>query len=338
MSPDPCKNTPSAPTEWLAGATWQQVALAEIDPTDRTFVCRTEADLTALTQSVRQHGLLNPLRLRRRPDGRLQVVCGWRRLLCLQRLNWTTAPALVLPTATPDLWCLQAVLEDNQGCAGFNLMETALLVNRLGGQLSQDRLCREFLPRLGLPGTVTHLQALESLLHLEPAYQELVAQGRLTLTTAARLATWDPADRLALLPLWRQLTLSRSYQRELLEFLTTLSRRHERPPRQWLELPEVRQLLADPARSGNDKRQRLWELLRRWCFPRLQAVEEQLKQYLANLGLKDRPDLRLEPPPAFEGEEFRLELRCRNPQELARLLAELTRLLNHPDLQAIFNL
>lgn len=337
MSPSPCRSTPSASINWLAQAEYQEVPLDAIDLSDLTFKWRSDYEAPALAEAIKSWGLLQPLLLRRQREGKLQLVCGWRRFLCLQRLGWPAVPALILPPETPDRWCRLAILADQPGPV-LNLVEVARLVQLLAPDYSPEEMCRNILPRLGQPGTKAQLQALQAVLQLEPAYQELLAAGRLTLATAARLAAWEAADREALLPWWRVLALSQSYQRELLEFFTTLSRRSGQPIRHWLQQPEVQEILATPNLSGNDRRQRLWDRLRRWCFPRLSAVQDQFQRCLARLGLKDRPDLRLEPPPAFEGEEFRLELRCRNRQELARLVAELHQLLTNPALEEVFKL
>lgn len=337
MSPSPCRNTPSASTDWLARASWQKVPLSALAASDTTFCWRINLAAPALEEAIRTWGLWRPLLLRRHPAGHLQLVCGWRRFSCLQRLGWQEVPALILPPETPAAWCRLAILAEHLD-ARLDLVEVACLVRLLAVDFGPAELCRTVLPRLGQPGTKVHLQALQALLQLEPAYQELVAAGRLTLATAAQLAGWTAAARAALLPLLQVMTLSQSYQRELLEFLTTLSRRSHQPIRWWLQRPEVQELLTTPGWSGNERRQRLWELLRRWCFPRLSAAREQFQQYLKNLGLKNRSDLRLEPPPCFEGEEFRLELRCRNPAELARLVGELQQLLEHPDLSKVFQL
>jgi hypothetical protein len=47
---------------------------------------------------------------------------------------------------------------------------------------------------------------------------------------------------------------------------------------------------------------------------------------LGRLGLKGHPRVRLQPPPVFEGPDFHLEIKFRDPPELQGLLAEIARL------------
>jgi len=58
------------------------------------FPPREGGDLTHLISSVRLHGVISPLLVRRHGEG-LQVVCGYRRLLAAQAAGLTEVPALV---------------------------------------------------------------------------------------------------------------------------------------------------------------------------------------------------------------------------------------------------
>ncbi|HLU50238.1 MAG TPA: ParB N-terminal domain-containing protein, partial [Planctomycetota bacterium] len=52
--------------------------------------------LDSLASSVRLHGILSPLVVRRGPNGRLQVVCGWRRLLAARDAGEERVPVLMV--------------------------------------------------------------------------------------------------------------------------------------------------------------------------------------------------------------------------------------------------
>jgi hypothetical protein len=52
---------------------------------------------------------------------------------------------------------------------------------------------------------------------------------------------------------------------------------------------------------------------------------------LGRLGLQGHPRIRLQPPPAFEGPDFRLEIKFQDAPELADLLEKIARLTAQED-------
>jgi hypothetical protein len=54
---------------------------------------RADADLDTLVESLREHGLLQPVGIRPLADGRFELVYGARRVAAARRLGWTTIQA-----------------------------------------------------------------------------------------------------------------------------------------------------------------------------------------------------------------------------------------------------
>mgnify|MGYP005841546195 CR=1 FL=1 len=312
--------------------------LAAVAATDRTFVVSLGYDLQPLTSSIQALGLLNPLLVRQRPDGRSQIIAGWQRFLALQALHWPTIPVFQVPPETPPQWCLLAALHDNARGRGFNPMETALMVQRLLTLFPEATVYREHLPLLGLPPSRAVLQNYRKLLELEEPWQLLVAVQRLSVVAGARLSQWPAPDRQALFPWLQQLSFSHSKQLELLEYLTTLSRRHHTSVAAWLAKPELAGILHDPVLTPAAKDRQFRETLRRWCFPRASQARQTLQEHLQALGLWQHPSIRVQPSPGFEDSTLRLELRCQDPQQLARQLQYLQDLLPRPELAALCRL
>ncbi|MBO4299811.1 MAG: ParB/RepB/Spo0J family partition protein [Clostridia bacterium] len=72
--------------------------LADIDPNPRQpRRCFPQASISALAESIRRHGLLEPLLVRRAATGRYELIAGERRLRALKQLGVEAADALVLP-------------------------------------------------------------------------------------------------------------------------------------------------------------------------------------------------------------------------------------------------
>jgi ParB/Sulfiredoxin domain len=316
----------------------QQIDLAGIDQQDLSFVVSCGFDLAPLRASVQELGLLSPLLLRRRQDGKFQIISGYQRLLVLAQLGWPELPARLVPEEKPPLWCLQASLHANISGRGLNPMEAARMIARLLQYLPEDTIRTKYLPLLGFPPSRQQVQKVLALTTLEIAWQELVAHDRLSPEAGTLLSQWAAPDRSAILPWFQGLQLSFSKQLELLDYLTTLSRRTEKAPADWLERTELAGLLADPALSKAEKTNRIWEKLREWCFPRSSQSQQQFQKYLKALKLTQHPEIRLLPPPAFEDSSYRLELRFQDRSQLARQLEQLQHLMDQPEFDALLHL
>ena len=317
---------------------YQELALAAIDLTDRSFVVSYGFELDSLVDSIRQVGLLYPPLVRLQANGRGQVVCGLKRLLALDRLGRKRISVRVWPKTTSPAVCLLAALHDNVWSRGFNLVERGEMINRLLRYWDRDTVTRKFLPRLNVPPAAKYLEQYQQLVSLEEPFRELAAQDRLGLGVASSLSHWTAVDRLALLPWLALAPLSYSKQVEMVEHLNTLSRREGLSPQAILSRPAISGLLADPGLRPAEKISRVREQLRQWCFPRFSAAQQQFDTYLKALGLYQQSDLRLQPSPAFEGNTFSLELQFDHPQHLAERLRQLLELTEREEFQALTRL
>ena len=318
-------------------ASFQQVPLNLVDLEDQTFVV-PGGDLTKLLASIQEVGLLNSPWLRARPGDRWQVVAGLKRLRVVTQLGWQTIWARTLPAVTPDSHCLLVALHDNAFTRGFHLWEQAVLSRRLLAHWNPATVAAQFLPYLGLPPSAAHLDRLQKVSTLGPPFQELCARGRLALTAAAFLAQWPAADRAAALPYLSGLPFSQSKQENFLEDVDLLARREGVTPRDILSRKELRQYLAEPALNPTERAEAVRRLLRGWVTPRLNAALAAFGEALGRLGLQGHPRIRLQPPPAFEAPDFRLEIKFQDAQELAELVEKIARLTGREEFSSLTRL
>jgi ParB family chromosome partitioning protein len=315
---------------------FQEVPLASIDLDDHPFHISPSQNFSPLLASLREVGLLNPPWLRGRPgEARWQVVAGLRRLRAAADLGWETVPARILPPDTGDDRCLLIFLYDNAFSRRFDLQEQAVLVTRLLAYGSREEVTSRYLPLLGLPPAPAFLDKLLKLAGLEEPFQNLAARGRLALTPAAHLARWDPADRTAVRPFLEQLPWTQSQQQELLEAVELLARREGAAIREILSQPELEQHLSSSSGSPPERTRSLRRRLHQRLTPRFAAAQEGFRAALARLGLRNHPRMRLEPPPAFEGPDFRLEIKFRDGAELHNLLEEMRHLAGREEFKAV---
>ena len=323
----------------LAGpAPCREVPLAAVDLEDHTFVTFRAPDLSRLVISMREVGLLAPPWLRSKGRRRWQVVAGAKRLWAAAHLGWERVLARTLPAGAPDSHCLLLALYDNAFTRGFNLWEQAILAGRLLEHWDRATVAARFLPHLGLPPAPAFLSRLEALATLEPPFQELAARGRLALTAGAALARWTPEDRAAARPFLEQLWLSQSKQERFLEAVALLGRREAVSPGAVLARREMQQLLVEPSLNPQERTEAVRRQLDGWVYPRLSAARQAYESALGRLGLAGHPRVRLQPPPAFEGPDFHLEIKFRDAPELQELLADITRLTQQEEFSTLTRL
>ncbi|RLP23768.1 ParB/RepB/Spo0J family partition protein [Mesorhizobium sp. YM1C-6-2] len=83
----------------------------------------SEADLVDLAQSIREHGIVQPVLVRRRPEGKYEIIAGERRWRAAQRAGLTEIPVLVRDV--DDRTALELAIIENVQRADLNPVEEA---------------------------------------------------------------------------------------------------------------------------------------------------------------------------------------------------------------------
>ena len=313
----------------------REIELAAVDLADRTLVISPAGDFSRLLAAVKEVGLLALPWLRQQEGGRWQVVAGLKRLKAAAHLGWKRLPARTLPADAPDSQCLLIGLYDNAFSRSFSLREQAAWAQRLLTHWDRPTVATRFLPLLGLPASPAHLERLLALATLEEPFQELAAGGRLALTAGASLSRWTPEDRAAALPFLTKLWLSQSKQEQFVEEVARLARREGVGIGALLARRELQESLLEGGLSLQERTERVRRTLEGWVSPRLSAAREAYQSALGSLGLARHPRVLLQPPPAFEGPDFHLEIKFRDGPELQELLKELARLTEEEEFAAL---
>ena len=112
------------------GSDLRQIRVVDISPNSfqprRTF---TEPELAELEASIRASGLLQPIIVRSRGEGKWELVAGERRLRAVGRIGWTDIPAVVRDF--DDRAMLTLALVENLQRADLNPLEEAEGYQRL---------------------------------------------------------------------------------------------------------------------------------------------------------------------------------------------------------------
>ena len=168
-------------------------------------------DLEGLAESIREHGLLQPLGVARE-NGGFRVVYGSRRRAAAIMAGLEEVPCLVVQSSAEDRLVRQMLenlqrrdLGDMDKAEGFARLRRNLARSRPhAGERELDELVGKL---LGLSGTT--VRRYLGLRDLAPPVRDLVADGRLTVTQAQHLAqVADPARQAELADLAAERGLS----------------------------------------------------------------------------------------------------------------------------------
>src|SRR6187431_67332 len=160
------------------------VAAIEANP----YQPRTDFDeqaLEELAQSIRVHGIIQPLTLRRLHEGKYQLIAGERRWRAAQKAGLTMVPAYI--RLADDQGMLEMAIVENIQRADLNAMEMAFSLQRL---IDECKLTHEELSnRVGKQrSTVSNFLRL---LKLPPRIQDALRKEEITLGHAKCIAGLD---------------------------------------------------------------------------------------------------------------------------------------------------
>ena len=300
----------------------RNLPIGEIDERDSSFRISFGRDLSSLKTSLALSGLLAPLILREK-EGGYQVICGFRRLEALRRLGQERVWALIYsPEELSDReGIVRAIAHNISG--GMNLVEKAQAVTKLKAcGLMEEEIVSQWLPALGFQPHKRIYTKLREIARLPVGIRTYIAEQELSLSTASLLSLFREEELSALVPLLSSLKPGENKTKEILTHLHEIALREETSVTALLE--EARDLWAgEDGRAERLERFRDW--LRRRRYPRFSSLKEEFEKFRASLRLP--PSFSLHPPPFFEGEEFRVELRFSDREQLMKLSQGLRRLL-----------
>jgi ParB family chromosome partitioning protein len=154
------------------------------DQPRRTF---DDQEMSELTASIREHGIIQPLIVRPDPaeSGKFQIVAGERRWRAAQMAQLHNVPVVVREFNEDEL--LQVAIIENIQRADLNPMEEALGYRQLMERFGHTQL--ELATAMGK--SRSHLANVMRLLQLPDEIQDMVRDGRLSAGHARALLTAD---------------------------------------------------------------------------------------------------------------------------------------------------
>jgi len=294
------------------------VRLRDLDLEDTRFRISMSSDLEPLILSIRKIGLLHcPVVVAR--EGRLVLVCGWKRVAACLKLRISRLRVLVLDEAD-DLEVFLFALYENIAGRELSVLEKAeALLKALAFGLAEARLWREVMPLLKVPPTAAFRDAYLAISKLDPATKKMVAEKGLPFSLARMLAELSADSLGEILPVL--CPLGQNKQKEIVESLLEISKRRSLSPQKVLRFPEIQAVLRSKTWTPLEKADRFRLALRRRRFPNLTSWEERFRT--AQREVRWPREISLEPAPYFETDDIEASFRFKDEREFKARLGEL---------------
>jgi len=302
-----------------------RVGISQIDLADLTYVFTFQPQIENLMVSIERIGLSYPPLIQKKGDG-FRLVSGYKRVLALKRLGVKGFQAKMVKGNVPGLRLFFFNLYENLGTRCLSEVEKAIVVVKLIAQfgLSRSRVRDEILPLLELGKSDRVLDLYLDLAGMEEEIKEEMAGGRLSLEAVRLLAQIPKSEREKLLAWIKRLRLGKNRQKEFLNLLGDLAKLKGLSPSGILESPRVREVMARKDWPLPVKAQKVEEYLRGERYPVYRRAEEKYKKVVKDLRLP--PNLSLNPPPYFEGEEYEVRFKFRDKTSLESAVNYLSQL------------
>ena len=289
------------------------IPVTDIASDDGAFVVTYRPQTQRLLDSVARMGVLTPLHLRRTGESApLQLVAGSKRLRAAKQVGQATVPALVHEAGElSEQQAFMLAVHDNLACRPFNAVEKARILRRLRDDFRYPDadLTEQFCPLLDLPTRADALQAYCTLATLDDALQAATVENALPVNVAVWAGGLDAADRQAVLPVFAGLQLGSNRAQECAAYIDEVCQRDACTAAALFERLGIPALLADPQRSGPQKREAVRHALRQARYPQLTAHEQRYREAVRRLRLP--PAIALRPPPYFENRQYQVSFSFR---------------------------
>jgi ParB family transcriptional regulator, chromosome partitioning protein len=307
-----------------------RVSLEDLDWQDRSFAIPSFTRNAFLHDSLGRHGVLCPPWLLQTERGFPVIVDGFKRLRWLKKAGMADVECVQFGVATDPRELMVWRLEAKISGAPLNLAEKAQIVARLAELMPHQRLIEDYFPVLGLAARPRAIDTWSRVASAEQLFLSALAHDRLCERAALELIDWPPVERQGMIALFCELRCSASIQMEIVERIGEIAFVQERTRADLIATQEVQDVMRDAERNHRQKTQALRDLLQRWQFPRLWSRQERFQRDLEACHLPSA--LRVQPPAAFEGDSWQLQIRFSSPQELAGLLISAQALAASPKL------
>ncbi len=300
---------------------FENIELDTINIRDERFRISYYFDLAPLRHSISNIGLIHPPVITYR-GGDILIVTGWKRILACRSLGLPSIPCLVFD-GQDDLEAFRLGFIENLASGSYTLLEKAQILSQLIQlRVPENVLVKDYLPLLEIPQTLRHLDIHLRIAALDPETKALVHSKGMGLPAVQLLIEYSEEERRFLMPFLQP--LGQNKQRELLQNLLEISKRDRIPAQKILAGEVIQKTAADQNLSPLQKAEEIRNQIQRQRYPILSTWKDTFKSRKKDLDWPD--DIKIEPSPFFEGEEFSVQFTFKDFDEYKTKLTKLNEL------------
>jgi len=286
---------------------WLKIDLSRILYEDVTFKLSSDRSIDSLISSIARVGLITPPILLTH-ENRFVIVCGFARIQACRHLGWNHITARCLDSRTSRQQCALLAVAEAVSQGPLNIVEQSRAIALLVGFFET---CREdaieAARAVGLAVNSKFAKKLSLVDTFGPQLQQGLIEETIGLPVALRIhKMFNGTEAEDLSAFFRQLRLSLTRQKEMLDWVETIIHRDGITLKELLSDPQILQWRRDRLLDDPQKSRLIRDYLKRRCYPTLSAFEQRYERTLKHTGMGK--GIRFSPPPNFEGRSFSLRI------------------------------
>jgi len=312
---------------------YKRLDLKSIDLTDLSFVTSYGFSLTLLKESIKKVGVLNPPLVKDKSNKYYQVVCGFKRLLACQDMGKEELICSVIKQNIKDRDAFLISLYDNLSHRNLNSIEKSIVINKLLDYYPDEIIVKDFLPLLGLGPHYSVLNRYKPLKNMEKEIKDAIVAEKIDKRVAIKLFNFSKQDRALLFKFISNLKLSKNKQNEVIENIHDIVKRDECPVSSILYSKELKDSLENSNLSVPQRGTIVRRFLRKLRYPKIVNAEKNFSEIKKNLKLGN--NIKLTPPPHFEGSKYNVDFQFETLDELNDKLKKISTIKNDKEFKKI---
>lgn len=275
-----------------------------------------------LKNSIIQTGIIHPPFLLQHPDKKFDIVTGHKRLIIADKhLESDKIACYILPENFPKQAILDLLLTD-QSSTPLSLAEKAQFIRIATECMTKDEIIRNFSGKLEISEHTSAIDEMEKLLTMNTEIIKEIHGGRLQYKMIRELLRIkNPEDRLALVSLFKTLSLGGGKQKKLFSLIRDLAYRSNRSISDFLQSDELQHILNHKETNPPQKAQHLGNFLQTKLTPTYLESEKHFANFSKELQLPE--NCSLSHSRAFETDSLTLSIVFKNSRECRQLLPEI---------------
>lgn len=277
-----------------------------------------------LFDSISRIGLIDPpILLQEKDSDNFFVISGIRRILTCKKLGMKVLPCFIIQkreTKTFESF-IYLSLKINQAHRELNHIEKANFLNLLDKTgIPQQIIIKKFMPELDLEKSRKIYEDILSLHSLDLHTKMRIIEWRLPLKTSVALAKYEKTDRDSIMKIADTLLPGVNRLKEIIMLLNEIALFQKKTIKDIVNL-YLLDIIEDSRSDRKNRTEKIRLKLKVLRYPKLAKQEYKWDRFLKGLHLP--PEIKISPPPFYEGNEIKIEISSSSKERISHSLHKL---------------